>query len=64
MQQDILIKACIIMFQEHQMVEYDSITKLHEDMCDALNILMHCYYEAWEQIKVRCGYDLASPETG
>lgn len=54
----------LFMFQEHEYVEYDSVTKIHQDMSDAVNVLTHCHYAAGEKVFVRCGEQPASPKSG
>jgi lysine-specific demethylase 3 len=37
--------------------EGDSVTKLHLDMTDAINLMMHVQYKEGQQVAVRCGED-------
>eukprot|EP00798_Chlamydomonas_sp_ICE-L_P014715 gene14715-20755_t len=49
--------------EEHPEEEYDSVTKLHQDMGDAVNILVHCQLDkdSGEELAVRQGLTPAVP---
>ena len=52
--------------EEHADVEADSVTKLHQDMSDALNILVHCQRGRGETAAgpPRCGMESAVRGSG
>lgn len=53
------------LYQEHDTgKELDSVTKLHQDMSDAVNKLMHCWMALGEKASVRHGTQLAQPLGG
>lgn len=55
--------TCVL--QEHDTPkEHDSVTKLHQDMSDAVNVLMHCWYALEDKPSVRYGTQLADPANG
>ena len=48
--------------EEHEDIEADSVTKLHQDMSDACNILVHCQRGRDEEAAApppRCGMEPA-----
>jgi hypothetical protein len=55
----------LLQVQEHEDIEGDSVTKLHQDMSDAVNILVHAQRANGEEAAVpRNGLDLASRDGG
>lgn len=52
----------LVLLQEHEGKEVDSITKLHLDMADALNWLGHYWRKEGDKVTVRCGIQHADPD--